>query len=436
MLSKWAFTLASLLVPPTLSAMSLTQALGIAGQEAIALRALSAETRQAEAVHQQSRQAWFPSISADASWLRADSSLITGVPVPSPGIPPTIQRTDFGPVEGTVSGVQVVQPLFNADAIQLRRAASLQVDARRHAEGWGQQALRLEVSRLYFNVLRAQQQVEATRTAGDAAREAATLARTSYQEGLSSLLDTKQADAELASITARLEHARANRRQARLELKSLLGMTPDQELTLSTPLPRPSPPVSLDAAQARKDLQAQQKAVAAAHADTRASEAGWIPRVNLLARQQWVEGNEPLEQNADGWLVAINLQWSIFDGFGRRGRIAESRAMEQKSRTELDGIERRIQREQAIAMSRWQASWAGLRAAQKAVEAGSRAEQLAVRRYEEGIGSMTDLLASQARLDRQRMALIDARYQSVMASMNYYLQYGYDPIAAVPEQLR
>ncbi|HKK57358.1 TolC family protein [Marinobacter sp.] len=436
MLSKWAFTLVSLLVPPTISAMSLTQALGIAGQEAIALRALSAETRQAEAVHQQSRQAWFPSISADASWLRADSSLITGVPVPSPGIPPTIQRTDFGPVEGTVSGVQVVQPLFNADAIQLRRAASLQVDARRHAEGWGQQALRLEVSRLYFNVLRAQQQVEATRTAGDAAREAATLARTSYQEGLSSLLDTKQADAELAAIQARLEHAQANRRQARLELKGLLGMASDQQLKLSTSLPRPSPPVSLDAAQARKDLQAQQKAVAAAHADTRASEAGWIPRVNLLARQQWVEGNEPLEQNADGWLVAINLQWSIFDGFGRRGRIAESRAKEQKARIELDGIKRRIQREQAIAMSRWQASWAGWHAAQKAIEAASRAEQLASRRYEEGIGSMTDLLASQARLDRQRMALIDARYQTVMASMNYYLQYGYDPIAAVPEQLR
>ena len=87
-------------------------------------------------------------------------------------------------------------------------------------------------------------------------------------------------------------------------------------------------------------------------------------------------------------------------------------------------------------MSRWQASWAGWHAAQKAIEAASRAEQLASRRYEEGIGSMTDLLASQARLDRQRMALIDARYQTVMASMNYYLQYGYDPIAAVPEQLR
>ncbi|WP_404366843.1 TolC family protein [Marinobacter sp.] len=415
--------------------MSLTQALEVARQEAITLQTLSAETRQAEAVRQQSSQAYLPSISTDASWLRADSSLITGVPVPTLGIPPTIQHTDFGPVEGTVTGVQVVQPLFNADALQSSHAASLNVDARRHAEQWGRQAIRLEVSRLYFNILREQERVDAAQMSYAAARKAATLAHASYQEGLASRLDTEQADAELAAIQARMEHTRADREQAQLELKALLGMAPEQELTPSTPLPRPPPPVNLNAPLARKDLQARETAVEAAHANTRASQAEWIPRVNLLARQQWVEGDQPLEGDADGWLVAINLHWTIFDGFGRQGRIAESRAKEQQARIELDGIKRRIQREQAIAMSRWQASWAGWLAARKATKAASRAEQLALRRYEEGIGSMTDLLAAQARLDRQRMTLIDARYQAVLAAMNYHLQNGYDPILAVQEQV-
>ncbi|WP_166253374.1 TolC family protein [Marinobacter salicampi] len=415
--------------------MSLTQALEIASQEAITLQALAAETRQAEAVHQQSSQAYLPSISTDASWLRADSSLITGVPVPTLGIPPTIQRMDFGPVEGTVTGVQVVQPLFNADAIRLRQAASLKVDARRQTEQWGRQAIRLEVSRLYFNILRAQEHVEATRTTRDAARKAAALAHSSYREGLASRLDTEQADAELAAMGARLEQSYANRQQARLELKALLGMPAEEELELSTSLPQPSPPVSLDAGLARKDLKARETAVKAARADTRASEAEWIPSVNLLARQQWVEGNEPLDGAEDGWFVAINIQWTLFDGFGRQGRIAESRAKEQHAQVELEGVRRRIQREQAVAMSRWQASWAGWHAAGKATKAASRAEQLALRRYEEGIGSMTDLLAAQARLDRQRIALIEARYQAVLAGMNYHLQNGYDPILAVQEQL-
>lgn len=433
MFYKWALTLASLLVPATISAMSLTQALEIATQEAITLQTLANETRQAEAVHQQSSQAYLPSISTDVSWLRADSSLITGVPVPTMGNPTTIQRMDFGPVEGTVTGVQIIQPLFNADALQLRRAASLAVKARRQTEQWGHQAIRLEIARLYFNILRAQQQVEATCTTHDAAAKAATLAHRSYQEGLTSRLDTEQADAELAAIGVRLEQAYANRQQAQLELKTMLGMPTVADLQLSTSLPQPPSPVSLDTGLARNDLKARKTAVKAARADSRASEAEWIPKVNLLARQQWVEGNEPLDREADGWLVAINIQWLLFDGFGRQGRIAESRAKEQQAQVELERVRRRIQQEQAIAMTRWQTSWAGWQAARKAVTAAGRAERLALRRYEEGIGSMTDLLTAQARLDRQRVTLIDARYQAVLAAMNYHLQNGYDPILAIQE---
>ena len=267
---RLAISLAILLAPVTLHALSLTEALNIARNEAITLQALSAETRQAEAVHQQSSKAYLPSVSADASWLRADSSLITGVPVPSLGIPPTIQRTDFGPVEGTLTGVQVVQPLFNADAIKLRQAASLKLDARRYAEQWGHQAIRLEVSRLYFNVLRQREQLEALLVSHQAARQAATLAQASYREGLASRLDTEQADAELAAIEARIAHARAKRLQTQVELETFLGISPGQAPDLSTPLPQPSPPVRIGDARARKDLQAQQIAAEAASADTSA----------------------------------------------------------------------------------------------------------------------------------------------------------------------
>ncbi|NMT62991.1 TolC family protein [Marinobacter orientalis] len=432
---RWAVILAIFLAPATIHALSLTEALEAARQEAVTLQTLAAETRQAEAVHQQSSQAYLPSVSADASWLRADSSLITGVPVPSLGIPPTIQRADLGPVEGTLTGVQVIQPLINADAIKLRQAAALKLDARRHAQQWGNQAIRLEISRLYFNVLRQRERVEAVQMSYQAARKAATLAHASYREGLASRLDTEQADAELAAIEARIEHVNAQRVQAQVELETLLGMTPEQEIVLSTPLPRPSPPVRIGDPRARKDLQARQLAAEAASAGTSASRAEWMPRVNLLARQQWVEGNEPLNESSDGWLVAVNIQWTIFDGLGRQGRIAESRAEEEKARIELEGVKRRIQREQTMAMTLWQAGYAGWHAAQKATEAATRAEQLALRRYEEGIGSMTDLLAAQARLDRQRTNLVDARYQAVLAAMNYHLQNGYDPILAVREQL-
>lgn len=429
-----AITVAILLMPVTASALSLGEALAIAREQATTLQTLDAETRQAEALHQQSAQAFLPTISADASWLRADSSLITGVPVPTSGMPPGIQRTDLGPVEGTVSGVQVVQPVFNADALQQREAADINVDARRHAQQWGQQALRLEVARQYFNVLRLHEQQKAAVQSRSAANEAARLAQASYEEGLAPRIDKEQADAELAAASARVAKAEAANQQAQYQLKSLLGMAPQEPLDIDDAVPRPEPPTEMGDAAPRKDLQARQLAVNAADARTTASEADWIPRVNLLARQQWAHGNELLDDNADGWLVAVNLQWTLFDGFGRQGRIAESRARADKARAELEETRRRIQREQAIATSQWQAGYAAWQAARKSTQAAQRAARLATRRYEEGIGSMTDLLAARARLDHERATRIDSRYQAVLAGMNYHLQNGRDPLLALGAQ--
>ncbi|MFO8143034.1 MAG: TolC family protein [Marinobacter sp.] len=432
---SWAITVAILLMPGVAGALSLDKALTLAREQATTLQTLAAETQQAEAVHQQSSQAFLPTISADASWLRADSSLISGIPVPTTGMPP-IQRTDLGPVEGTVTGVQLIQPLYNVDALQQREAASLNVDARRQAQQWGQQVLRLEVARRYFNILRLQQQESAARLSRKAAAKVAQLAEAGYDQGLAARLDMEQANAELAAAEAAVAQAQAVTQQAEYQLKSLLGMAPQVPVNVADAMPRPQPPTEMGNPAPRKDLKARQLAVDAADARASASEADWMPRVNLLARQQWGHGNELLNDNADGWLVAVNLQWTLFDGFGRQGRIAESRAGAKIARAEMEETRRQIQREQAIATSQWQAGYASWQAAEKATQAAERAAQLATRRYEEGVGSMTDLLAARARLDRQRATLIDSRYQAVLAGMNYHLQNGRDPLLALGRQHR
>ena len=422
---------AVLIIPGAASGLSLDEALLIAREQSTTLQALDAETRQAEAQHTQSAQAFLPTLSADASWLRADSSLITGVPLPVPNLPNAIRPVDLGPIEGSITGVQLVQPLFNADALQQRVAAGLQVDARRRAQQWGQQAIRLEVTRQYFNVLRLRSQQQAAEQSRIAAAHAAKTAENSYEQGMAARLDVEQARAELAATQASVSQTVAAAQEAEYQVKSLLGIATGQPLNLDTPLPNPPVPKGTETSSTRTDLEARRLAVRAADRQTQAAEAEWLPRVNLLARQQWAEGNEPLDGNADGWLVAINLQWTLFDGLGRQGRIAEASAHAQKARTELEETRRRIEREQAIAISRWQAGYAAWQAAEKATVAARKAARLANRRYQENLGSMTELLTARARLDQLRTELINARYQAVLAAMNYHLQHGRDPLLAL-----
>lgn len=426
-----ALTAAILMIPATASGLSLEEALLIAREQATTLQALDAETRQAEAQHTQTARAFLPTLSADTSWLRADSSLITGLPVPDPRSPTGIRQVDLGPLEGAVAGVQLVQPLFNADALQQRAAAALTADARRRAEQWGQQALRLEVTRRYFNVLRLRSQEKTAEQSRKAADHAAKMAESSYQQGMAARLDVEQARAELAAARARIAQARAATREAEYLVRSLLGLAPDRPLQLETTLPDPPPPIDTRKSARRKDLEARQLAARAADRQTLATEAEWLPRVNLLARHQWAYGNQPLAGNADGWLIAVNLQWTLFDGLGRQGRIAEARADAQKVQTELEETRRRIEREKAIAISRWQAGYGAWQAAEQSTAAARKAARLAKRRYQENLGSMTDLLSARARLDQARAVLIDTRYQTVLAAMNYHLQHGRDPLLAL-----
>ncbi|XGA81311.1 TolC family protein [Halomonas sp. CH40] len=426
-----AFVAVVFLLPGVASALSLDEALATATREATQLQTLEAEVQEAEAVYQQSSQAFLPTVTTDAAWLRADSSLITGVPVPVLGIPPRIESTDFGPVEGSMVGLQLIQPVYNADALQQREAARLNVDARQEAQQWGQQALRLEVARRYFNILRLQQHESAARLSHTAAQKAARLAEASYQQGMAARLDMEQANAQRAAAEARVAQAQSDALEAEYQLKNLLGMAPQEPLHVTDSMPRPHPPVTRDDTTPRRDLQARKLAVDAAEAKASASQAEWLPRVNLLARQQWVQGNQPLEDHADGWLVAVNLQWTLFDGFGREGRMAESRAQARKAKVEMEDTRRRIQQEQAVATRQWQAAYTAWQAAENAEKAAERAARLAIRRYEEGLGSMTELLAAQARLDQQQATLIDARYQALLAGMNYHLQNGRDPLLAL-----
>jgi len=448
---RWIISVASLLLSGAALALPLQEALTLAREQATTLQALDAKTRRAEALHQQTSRAFLPSVSADASWLRADSSLITGIPLPDPGSPTGIRRTDLGPVEGSLAGLQVIQQIYNADALLQREAANLNLRARRQARRWGEQALRLEVARRYFNIGRLEKRRAAARQSRTATQATARQARNGYEQGLASRLDVEQVNAERASAHARLVNARAARQQAVYELKSLLGLPQDHSLESTEPMPAPTPPrtfpkssQSMDGVEdlnggeewERPDLQARRLAAEAASTKIEAARAEWIPRVNLLARQQWANGEQPLDETADGWMIAINLQWTLFDGLGRQGRIAQSRAEADQARTELEATHRRIEKEQAIALNRWQAGYAAWLAASKATQAAERAARLATRRYEEGLGSMTDLLAARARLDSARANRIDSRYQAILASMNYHLQHGRDPLLSLGEALQ
>lgn len=433
MKNLWILALFFLVSSVQARELTLAQAIDIIEESSTELQALRAEQALATATHQRSAQAFLPKISADATLLRADSSLFKDLPIPSLSLPPHVMYRDFGPVEGSIMGIQMIQPVFNADAVKAREQTERGLQARKLAYQWGRHMMRLQVARLYYAVDLRQADERAARMALQAAHKARDMAYAAYQEGMAAQLDVFRADAEVASARARVQTAEADVRDARITFATVLDLPLHNPFILTSALPKSlPPPTDPITSKKRSDLQAQEAMHEAAAAGLAKAKATWLPRINLLGRRQWIDGNEGFDLYADGWIVALNLQWTVFDGLDRQGEIAESRARKNLARIELEQTRRTVEKEQHLAMSQWRAAWSAWQASIEALEAAGHSLKLARRQYEEGVGSMTDLLAVQAGLFQRRLEYSHYQYQSLLASMSCYLYHGLDPLTALP----
>lgn len=428
------FAVILLLASPALGReLSFAEALDLADRDATQLQTLDAEQEIAEGAYQRSAQAFLPRIRADATWLRADSSLVQDIPVPEIGLPPRIVLRDYGPVEGVVSSVQMVQPVLNVDAWKARKQADLAREARRLARRWGAEVMHVSVAARYFAVAVHEHSVTAARMALQAARHALRLARASYREGIVAKVDVYRARAELEGARARLSNEEAEWRAARIDLATLLGLPHHDAMILTSPLPEPSPPVEPAMSPTpRTDVRTANVQLDVADAALEKETARWFPRVNMVARQQWFDGREPLDVDSEGWLLAVNLQWNLFEGMDRKGAIAEAKARRKLSRIELERVHREVRRDQEQTRSDWHAAWSAWQASIKALESATIAATLARRQYEEGVGSMNDMLVTQALLHQRQVDHVRLQYRAVMVSMNVYLAHGLDPLEAFP----
>lgn len=436
-LSRYFFglTVCLILLAATAQAreLSFQQALDLADHNATELQSLVAEQALAEAGHLRTARALLPEISADGTWARADSTMINDVKLPTLEIPPRIVSRDFGPVEGSFFALQLVQPLIHVVGWKMRQEAQFAVEARRLAHAWGIELMRLEVARRYFAVVVHGHALEAAGLAMEAAREALRLARAGYDEGMVARVDVLRAQTEFQTNKARRLDAQAGMHKARIHLATLLGLPPEQEIILTSALPVPPvPPAREHAPAKRQDVQAMQARLDAAEAGLDSARARWLPRVSFLARQQWFDGSRPVDTDTQGWLVAMNLRWTLFDGMDRQGEIAQARARRNQARIALEENRREVSQEQSTAISDWHAVWSAWQSSDQGLESAVLAATLSRRQYEEGLGSMTDLLTTQAMLHQRRLEHVRYQYRAFLASMNYYLSHGLDPLTAVP----
>lgn len=288
-----------------------------------------------------------------------------------------------------------------------------------------------QVSSLYLDLLDLDAQDEITRRTLDGRRKALRLTRARFDEGVSSILDVRQAESLLAGSEQALADQARRIAQTENALAILLGRNPGP-IARSARLDELPPPARLDAGlpsallQRRPDIRAAEEALRGASANIEAARKAFLPSVTLTTMLGLA--SPALGQLFDSGRYAWSLQPAIGVPLFDAGRLqsgvelaeAQQRILVEQYRSTI----RQAFREVSDALVAIEQLGLQREAASRVVSANRERLRVTRARYLSGVSSYFEVLDAERQLFDTEVALSQVTRTRHQAVVQLYLALG------------
>lgn len=423
-----AFTVLAIVgLPRVLPAQGLTlaEAFRRAERGAYANRIAGAQAGAEAGRAAQTLKAVLPSVRLEGGYVRTTEPLTAfGFLLRQRGVTAAAfdpaRLNDPAAVGNLSSALVVEQPIFNADALLGRRAATRGSAAARASEEWTRSGTRLDVVRAYYGAVLAAEQIGTLDCAARAAAAHVRAAESLHRNGLVTRSDALLASVRAGEVDLQLIAARRAAALARARLAVLLGTPGDTGFMLPAQLPDTAAIARLAAVDDsgavtdRADVRAADLSVAAAAADQQRATALFLPRVNSFGRLEWNSGGSIFGGN-DAWTAGVMVTWSPFSGGAELGerRTATARRGAAEAAAEAALAQGQLERQEAA--TALVVAHARMTITGRAVGQSGEAHRIVARRYEAGLASVVELFDAAAEETAVRLGFAEARYQAIVA---------------------
>jgi outer membrane protein len=254
-------------------------------------------------------------------------------------------------------GVQLTQPLFQADAWFRYDASQFQTDSARAQYNLAQQQLILDVATAYFNVLRAQDTVTTTMAAETAIQRQYEQAQERFDVGLIAITEVYEARASYDDTRSQRIVAENQLNVAREQLARLTGEFAEdlENLRQSFPLNRPDPmdPAAweMTALDQNWSIQSAIYDLNVSEANLRASKAGHYPTLDLNAsygktKTDGLEDPSSFQMQRDGTttqgVIGLTLNVPLYTGGGTQASVRQQRSLVTVAEQSLQTVRRDV----------------------------------------------------------------------------------------------
>jgi len=282
-----------------------------------------------------------------------------------------------------------------------------------------------QVQQAYYRLLNASAQDTAARASLANAEAVQQAAEERLRNGLATLPDVLEARSATAQSQYDLQAVLGAEENARGDLATALG-APAATMIRIEPLSEVPTPESIGetvervidrALEQRPDLQAEVAGIRLAEAQRKEARAAYYPNLNFTANpraqslylhQQTLPWGHTADLTGE---LALSLNWTVFDGGARRGRLMQTEAETRRAESQVSALRDSIEDEVWTAYSNLNTAFRQREAATAFLESATQSYAAALESYNYGVRNLLDVTAAQKVLAQARSADILARTQ-------------------------
>lgn len=407
--------------------LSLHDALQLALQQNVSLKASHAAVNASSARIQGARAGMLPQVNYSESFTRSNnpvfvfSSLLAQRQFAQDNFEiDALNRPGF--LNNFQSSLSVSQTLF--DGGQTRHAvhsARLASDISREEDRQSRMEVMLSAIKSYLDVALSREALQAASDAVKSAEADLAQAESIRQAGMSTDADVLSIRVHLAEVRQQQIRRQSDVAVAQAALNDALGLPLEASHQLSTPLSLAKTPQQRleDAdrlALSRRPEQLRMNYAAdVASTQVAAARSSLFPRISARGVFE-VDRQQFINRGASNWLGEISLTWNVFHGFSDRARIEEAKEWLLQAQANRERTVSAVRLEVRRAWEDLRTSGEQVEVAQAAVTQAKESLRITQNRYQSGLSTVTDLLRTEAALLEIRTRYLSALHDQRIAA--------------------
>jgi outer membrane protein TolC len=282
----------------------------------------------------------------------------------------------------------------------------------------------LQVQEAYYQYLGARALLQAQLATVKSSQTNLDAAQQRHDAGVATIADVLQAQTALSQAQLNVDTTRGRIQILRAELAVATGapasialqMEVVDELPSEIPAEQTSKEVLTliqEAFAKRPDLAAARSTVLAAEANIKKKEAERYPSIELDANVDRLYYLNPVT-GSNTYAATFSIRLPLFNGFSRQYDILQARQEAEAARTSMAGLQQQVALQVWTSFSNLNTATEKIKTTRSLLDSAQQSYDVALGRYQEGVGSILDLLTAQT-------ALENARAEDVVTRTEWFL---------------